>query len=274
MSEAKVRVLEPRGSRLVDWEELHRYRDLFYLLVWRDMKVRYKQTVLGLAWAVVPPLVTMALFTVVFGRLAEVPSDGIPYPLFSLAALLPWTYFASSLTAASGSLVGNALLSKVYFPRLLIPITPVLVNLLDLAVAGLLLVPLMIWYGVAPGWEIVFLPFLILVLVASAAGAGFWLSSLAIQYRDVKFGIGFLVQILMYAAPVVWPVSLIEDRTLRLVYAVYPVVGVIEGFRAALLDQTPMPWDLLAVSSVGAAVLLVTGVAQFQRRQHVFADVF
>lgn len=267
------RVIEPpRGLRPIDWGELYRYRDLFYFLVWRDVKVRYKQTVLGLTWALIPPVVSMLLFTVVFGRLADVPSDGIPYPLFSYTGVVPWTYLAASLGASTTSLVGNALLTKVYFPRVLVPVTPVLVGLLDLGVASLLIAPLMVWYGVAPTAAILWLPIPVLLAVLTAAGAGAWLAGLAVQYRDVKLAVGFLIQILMYAAPVVWPASLIEGPIRRFLYGLYPVAGVVEGFRTAIVGGE-MPWDLLVPGSFSAVALFVSGIYFFRYKERVFADV-
>lgn len=267
-------IVPPRGLPMPDWRELIRYRDLFFFLVWRDVKVRYKQTVLGLGWAVIPPIVNMVLFSIVFGRLANVPSDGIPYPLFSYVALVPWMYFANSVQSGAGSLVGNALLTKVYFPRLLVPLTPALVNLLDLAIAGLLAVPLMVYYRVVPGWQLLALPFLVLLLFLTAFGLGTWLAGLAVQYRDVKLATGFLVQALMYVAPVVWPASKIEDPRLRMVYGLYPMAGIVEGFRAALLGSAPLPWDLLVPGTVVAVVLSLTGVLYFRHKERIFADVY
>lgn len=261
------------GWRLIDWRELRQYRDLFYFLVWRDIKVIYKQTVLGFAWAILQPVFSMIVFSVVFGRLAQIPSDGVPYPLFSFTALVPWTYFSGAMAGSTQSLIANAnMLSKVYFPRLVIPMTPVLAKLVDFAIALAVLFVLMAIYRWPPTWHIVWLPLLTLLMVLSAAGIGLWLSALAIQYRDVRFALPFLTQILMYAAPVVWPVSLIPDQY-RLLYGLYPMAGVIEGFRAALLGTTPMPWDLIAMGSISALVMAVTGAFYFRRMERVFADV-
>ena len=270
----------PRGWRLVNWRELVDYRDLLVQFVLRDVSARYKQTVLGYAWAVIRPLFSMVVFTVVFGNLASVPSDGVPYALFSFAALLPWTYFSSALSGSTDSLVAQkAIFTKVYFPRLIIPAAPVFTALVDFAIASVMLAVLMVYFGVAPTVNALFLPLLIVMMVATALGGGLWLSSLAVQYRDVSQAMSFAMQLLMYAAPVVWPVSLITEKfpeygeTIRLVYGLYPMAGVIEGFRAALLGTTPMPWDLIGIGAVSSAITLVTGAFVFRRMERVFADV-
>lgn len=271
-------IVEPAsGWQLINWQELRAYKDLFYFLVLRDIKVLYKQTVLGFAWAIIRPFFSMIVFSIVFGSLAQVPSDGIPYPIFSYTALLPWTYFATAMADSTNSLVNNMnMLTKVYFPRLVIPMTPVLAKLVDFGIASLLLGAMMAWYGLAPTLNVLFLPLLVLLMVLTAAGIGMWLSALAIQYRDVKHAIQFVVQILMYAAPVVWPASLIGERfgqTAWLLYGLYPMAGVIEGFRAALLGATPMPWDLIAIGSLSAVGLAVSGALYFRRLEDTFADV-
>ena len=273
--------IEPRsGWRAVDWKELVAYRDLFWLFVKRDVTVRYKQTVLGFGWALIRPVFSMVVFTVIFGNLAGVPSDGAPYALFSYVALLPWTYFSGALSASTNSLIAQkGIFTKVYFPRLIIPTTPLLTGLVDFGLAFLVLIGLMAWYGVAPTAWVLFLPVLILIMVVAAAGVGLWLSSLAVQYRDISQAMGFAVQILMYAAPVVWGTSLIAEKfpqhgdTLRLLYGLYPITGVIEGFRAALIGTTPMPWDLIGMGAASATVLCLTGARYFRRMEHTFADV-
>ena len=215
----------------------------------------------------------MIVFSVVFGRLAKVPSDGIPYPIFSYAALLPWTYFSTSMSKSTQSLISSAsMITKVYFPRLIIPITPVLSGLVDFAIAFSVLGAMMLWYGIAPNWNILFLPLLILLMMLTAAGIGMWLSALGIQYRDIRHAIQFIVQLLMYAAPVVWPASLIPEKY-RLFYGIYPMAGVIEGFRSALIGANPMPWDLIAVGSVTALLIAVSGAFYFRRMERIFADV-
>ena len=267
-------VIEPKqGWQFVDWKEVRAYKDLFFFLVLRDIKVLYKQTVLGFSWAIIRPFFSMIVFSVVFGRLAKVPSDGIPYPIFSYAALLPWTYFSTSLNKSTLSLISNAnMLTKVYFPRIFIPFTPVFAGLIDFAIAFFVLAGMMVWYGITPTSNFAFLPLLILMMVLTAAGIGMWLSALAIQYRDIRHAIQFITQILMYAAPVVWPVSLIPEKY-RIIYAAYPMAGVIEGFRSSLIGAKPMPWDLIAVGSITALVIAVTGTLYFRRMERVFADV-
>ena len=274
-------IIEPKkGWQLIDWRELREYRDLFYFLVWRDVKVLYKQTVLGFSWALIRPVFSMIIFSVVFGGLADVPSDGVPYPIFAYAALLPWTYFSTAMGKSTSSLVTNAkMLTKVYFPRLIIPMTPVLAGLVDFFVAFPILLVLMLWFGIAPTVYVVLLPLLMLLMILTAAGVGMWLSALAIQYRDVNHAMTFLTQFLMYAAPVVWSVSLITDKfpewggVIRLVYGLYPMAGVIEGFRSALLGTTPMPWDLIGIGALSAVLLAVSGALYFRRMERVFADV-
>ena len=265
------------GWQLVDWKELRQYRDLFFFLVWRDIKVLYTQTVLGFAWAVIRPVFSMVVFSIIFGGLAQVPSDGVPYPIFAYAALLPWTYFAAAMTDSTNSLINSTgMLTKIYFPRLVIPMTPVLAKLVDFAIAFVILGLMMAWYGIAPTANVLFLPLLILLLVLTAAGIGMWLSALAIQYRDVRHAVTFLSQLLMYAAPVVWPVSLITEKygaTARLAYGLYPMAGVIEGFRAALLGATPMPWDLILVGTLSAVTVALSGALYFRRTERIFADV-
>ena len=267
-------VREPmRGWRAVDLRELLSYRDLFYFLVTRDIKVLYKQTILGFGWAILRPVFSMIVFTVVFGRLAKVPSDGIPYPLFSYVALVPWTYFQTSMTQSTGSLIlGARLVSKVYFPRILIPLAPVIAGLADFVIALSIVAVLMVWYGVAPTTGVVFLPLLVVIMVLTAAAVGLWLSILAAQYRDVRYAVQFLVQLLMYAAPVVWPASLIPAK-FRLLYGLYPMAGVIEGFRSALVGTHPMPWDLISAGTVSALVLFISGLFYFRRAERVLADV-
>ncbi len=267
-------VIEPRsGWQIIDWREICEYRDLLYFLVLRDVTVLYKQTVLGFTWALLNPFFSMVVFSIVFGRLAKVPSDGIPYPIFSYAALLPWTYFSSAVTGSTNSLIqGTSIFTKVYFPRLFIPLVPVFSKLVDFAIAFVLLIALMVYYGVKPTWNLPLLLAPCALLILSAAGLGMWLSALAIQYRDVKHAIQFVTQILMYAAPVVWPVSLIPDQY-RFWYGLYPMAGVIEGFRSCIIGKHPMPWDLLAAGAVSSSLLALTGALYFRRTERIFADV-
>jgi lipopolysaccharide transport system permease protein len=267
-------IIEPkRGWQLIDWGELWQYKDLFYFRIWRDIKILYKQTVLGFAWAIIRPVFSMIIFSVVFGKLANVPSDGVPYPIFSFAALVPWTYFSSAMIDSNNSLVGaGSMLTKVYFPRLVLPMTPVLAKLVDFAIAFLILGLMMIWYEVVPTLNVVLLPFLVLLMILTVSGIGMWLSAMAIQFRDVRHATPFLAQLLMYAAPVVWPVSLIPARY-RLIYSLYPMVGVIEGFRSALLGTTAMPWDLIITGTISATVIAFSGAMYFRRTERIFADV-
>ena len=261
------------GLRLLDFRELWQYRDLFYFLVWRDIKVRYAQSALGIGWAVIQPLAFMIVFTIVFGRLARVSSEGIPYAIFSFTALVPWTYFSTALTGATGSLILNSnMLTKIYFPRLIMPLAPILGRLVDFGIALLLVFGLMVWFQSAITIWVLILPLLILLMMLTAAGLGMWLTALAVQYRDVNYAMSFVVQLLMYAAPVVYPASLIPDQY-RLVYGLNPMVGVIEGFRSALLGTNPMPWDLLAVGCIAAVVISTSGALYFRRMERIFADV-
>jgi len=273
-SRRPVTIIEPRpGWRLVNWKELYEYRDLFRFLVWRSIRARYAQSAIGIGWAVIQPLFSMVVFTLVFGKLLQVSSDNAPYPVFSLAALVPWTYFSNSVTDSTASLVTNAnLLRKIYFPRLILPLSSVLAKLVDFSVAIVILFALMAWYGVVPSWGILMLPYLILLMMFTSAGIGLWLASMAIQYRDVNHAIGFLIQILMYATPVVYPASLVPEKY-QLWYALNPMVGVIEGFRSALVNTRPMPWDFIAVGSLTALVLILTGIFYFRRKERIFADV-
>jgi lipopolysaccharide transport system permease protein len=276
-------VIEARpGLRFVDARELCRYRDLFRFLVWRSIRVRYAQSAIGVGWAVIQPLFSMIVFTIVFGKLAQVSSDGAPYALFSFAALVPWTYFANALTDGVDSLVSNAhMLQKVYFPRLLLPMSAVVAKLLDFGIALALLFILMACFLRPPTWGVVLLPLLVLMMVVAASGLSMWLTAMAIQYRDVKHAMHFVVQLLMFAAPVVYPASLIPKTYAlggvtiypRLLYALNPMVGVIEGFRSALLGTTEMPGDLVGIGTASALVIAVTGALYFRSKERLFADV-
>ncbi|MBP9195917.1 MAG: ABC transporter permease [Saprospiraceae bacterium] len=261
----------------INFKELFQYKDLLYFMVLRDVTVLYKQTILGFAWAVINPVFSMLVFTIVFGRLANVPSDGIPYPIFSYAALIPWTYFAAAMNASSTSLVSTAnIFTKVYFPRIIIPLTPVLSKLMDFAISFMILIVMLFYYRLVPGINILYLPILIVIMITTAAGIGMWLSALAIQYRDVKFAITFVTPLMMYAAPVVFPSSLILEKfgsTAYTLYGLYPMVGVIEGFRAAFVSTKIMPWDLILMGGVSASILFITGLLFFNNLERKFADV-
>lgn len=253
--------------------ELWEYRELLYFLCWRDVKVRYKQTALGAAWAIIQPFLTMVVFSLFFGRLAQIPSDGIPYPLFTYTALVPWSFFAHSLSSASNSLVDSAnLLRKVYFPRLAIPLATVLSGVVDFVVAFGVLLLLLLFYGRTPTLNIVWLPLLLLLAVTTALGVGLWLSALNVQYRDVRYTIPFLTQFWLFATPIAYPSSLLSEPW-RTLYGINPMVGVVEGFRWALLGTTTAPGPLILVSALVAVGLLVSGLYYFRRMEKSFADV-
>jgi lipopolysaccharide transport system permease protein len=261
------------GGRFIDWEELWRYRDMFYFLIWKDIKTRYAQSVLGLGWAVLPPIFRVVVFTIVFGNLAQISSDGAPYALFSFTALVAWGYFSNALSGASGSLLtGVNLINKVYFPRMILPLVGVFSKVIDFLITLALLFILIAWFRVVPTIWTLFLPVLILMMTLNAAGLGMILTALAVQYRDVKFGQSFIGGLLMYASPVIYPTSLIPEQY-RLLYALNPMVGIIEGFRAALLNTNPMPWDMLGMGSITTLVIFVSGTFYFRHRERVFADV-
>lgn len=258
----------------VDLRELWTARDLLLFFVWRDIKVRYAQTVLGAGWAILQPVIAMVVFTVIFGRFAGIPSDGVPYAVFSLVALVPWTYFATSLSGSSNSLVSStSLVTKVYFPRLAIPLSPVLAGLVDFSIAFAVLLLVLAGYGIIPSPAAVLLvPVLVLITMMTAAGVGCWLAALNLQYRDVKQITPFLVQIWMYASPIVYPLSLVPHE-LRMVYALNPIVGVVAGFRAVLLGQETLPWPELLIALLTSGLLLVTGTSFFRKTERVFADI-
>ena len=257
----------------LDLAELWRYRELLWILAGRDIKVRYKQTVLGASWAILQPLLTMIVFTIFFGRLAHIPSDGIPYPVFTFCALLPWQLFSSSLNQAGNSLIGNQhLITKVYFPRLLIPVAAMGSSLLDFAISFVVLVVLMGWYGIVPGWPVVALPLFILFAVATALTVGLWLSALSVKYRDIRYTIPFLTQFWLFVTPIAYPSSLVPARW-RWLYGLNPMTGVVEGFRWCLLGKAEAPGAALWVSALTMAVLLVGGVYYFRRVERTFADV-
>jgi lipopolysaccharide transport system permease protein len=269
-----VTVIAPAKSVWsVNFAELVEYRDLFWFWTWRSIRVRYAQSALGVGWAIIQPLFSMLVFTVIFGNLAKIQSDGVPYAVFSLAGLVIWSYFADSVNESTNSLIQNAnMIGKIYFPRLILPLSSVAAKLVDLAISFTLLFALMVWFQIVPRWEAVFIPVLILIAMISAAAAGMWLTALAIQYRDVKHGSTFVVQLLMYAAPVVYPASLIPEKW-RLLYALNPMVGVIEGMRASLLGTREMPWDLILVGGVTAPIMFVASIVYFTSKERLFADV-
>lgn len=269
-----VTVIRPsRGWLSLNLPELWRYRELLYILAWRDVKVRYKQTVIGAAWAVIQPFFSMVVFSLFFGNLAKIPSDSVPYPLFSYAALVPWTFFANGLAESANSLVGNSnLLKKVYFPRLIIPIAAVISGIIDFVIAFLVLLGMMLYYQVMPTANIVWLPLLALLAFTTALGVGLWLSGLNVQFRDVRYIVPFLVQFWLFATPIVYPSSLIPEQW-RLLYAINPMVGVVEGFRWSLLGVDTAPGPMILVSVLAALALVVSGAFYFRRLEKTFADV-
>jgi lipopolysaccharide transport system permease protein len=268
-----VTLIRPsRGWVSLNLRDLWQYRELLYFLTWRDIKVRYKQTILGAAWAVLQPFFTLVVFSVFFGRLAGVPSDGIPYPIFAYCALVPWSFFAGALDRAGNSLVGSAnLITKVYFPRLAIPLSAVLAGLLDFGIAFVVLLAMMLYYGIVPTAAVITLPLLLLLAVVTALAMGLWLSALNVQYRDVRYTIPFLTQFWLFATPIAYSSSLVPEQW-RALYGLNPMAGVVEGFRWALLGKEP-PGPLMAVSAMVVVVLLVGGLYYFRRMEKTFADV-
>jgi lipopolysaccharide transport system permease protein len=253
--------------------ELWEYRELLFFLTWRDVKVRYKQTALGAAWAIIQPLFTMLVFSLFFGRLAKIPSDGIPYPIFSYAALVPWTFFANGLNQSSNSLVGSSnLITKVYFPRLVIPISTVISGIIDFVLAFAVLLIMMVYYGIVPTLNIIWLPAFLLLAVITALGVGLWLSALNVEYRDVRYIVPFLTQFWMFATPIAYPSTLLNEPW-RTIYGLNPMVGVVEGFRWALLGTNTKPGPLIAASAFAALILLVGGAFYFKRMERSFADI-
>ena len=276
MSDASLqvtRVEPPHGWVRLQLHEVFAYRELAAFLVWRDIKVRYKQTALGVAWAVIQPVTTMVLFTVVFGRLAQLPSDGVPYPLFTFAALLPWQVFAASLSGAAGSLVGSAgLLTKVYFPRLIVPLAAAMATLVDFLVSLVVLGVLMAYYHTAPSAAIVTLPLFLLLALTTSLGVGLWFAALNVRYRDVQYVLPFIVQLWLFASPVAYSASLIHSPIGRVIYGLNPMAGVIQGFRWALLGS-PAPGPLIWPSVAVSIALLISGLFVFKRLEDTFADV-
>lgn len=271
--EREIVIEAARGWVSLPWRELWEYHELLFFLVWRDIKVRYKQTVIGAAWAIIQPVLTMVVFSVVFGAFAKIPSDGIPYPVFAFAALLPWQLFANALGGAGNSLVSSqSLITKVYFPRLIVPLAAVLAGLPDFAIAFVVLLGLMVWYGIVPTLAILTLPLFLLLALATALAVGLWLAALNVQYRDVRYTIPFLTQFWLYATPVAYPSSLVPPQW-RALYGLNPLAGVVEGFRWALLGKTEAPGPLLFVSLATVLALLVGGLVYFQRVEGNFADV-
>jgi lipopolysaccharide transport system permease protein len=268
-----LRIAPSKGWVSLKLKELWEYRELLHFLIWRDLKVRYKQTALGAAWAIIQPFFTMVVFSLFFGRLAKVPSDNIPYPIFSFAALVPWTFFANGLTQSSNSLVGSAnLITKVYFPRLTIPIASVLSGIVDFVLAFAVLLVMMIYYRMVPTINVLWLPLFLLLALIASLGVGLWLSALNVEYRDVRYVVPFITQFWLFVTPIAYPSSLLKEPWHTL-YGLNPMVGVVEGFRWALLGTKTAPGPIIAVSSGAAVLILITGAYYFRRMEKTFADI-
>lgn len=273
MNSATVTVIKPRTRlQIIDIKELKEYRDLFGFLIWRDIKILYAQTILGFAWAVLNPLLQIVIFTFVFGKIAKIATDGMPYVLFCSVGIVPWTYIAEAMNQASQSLItGRDMLGKVYFPRLIFPLTPVFSKLVDFTISLVLIFGVLFYYRVAPTWNYLLLPVFILMMISIPSSIGMWLSSLAIRFRDVKFAMQFLIRMLMYSAPIVYSASSIRPAY-RFFYSLNPIVGVTEGIRSCLLG-TPIPWQYIWPGIVINIALLIGGALYFRRTEHIFVDV-
>jgi lipopolysaccharide transport system permease protein len=262
-----------KGWAWPKFRELWEARELLYFFAWRDVRVRYRQTVMGVLWAIIQPIFTMVIFSLFFGRLANIPSDGLPYPVFSFAALVPWTFFANALTQASNSLVVNGnMLKKIYFPRLALPIATVLAGVIDFALAFVVLLGIMLYYGLVPTINVIWLPFFVLLAVVTSIGVSLWLAAMNVQFRDVRYTIPFLTQAWLFVTPIAYPSTLLPEPW-RIVYGLNPMTGVVEGFRWALLGTDTAPGLMTIVSSVVALILLVSGAFYFRRMEQTFADV-
>jgi lipopolysaccharide transport system permease protein len=267
-----VFILPPQGWAQIPVRELWDYRELLYFFVWRDIKVRYKQTVLGAAWAIIQPFFTMVVFSIFFGRLAGISSEGIPYPIFTFSALVPWMYFSNAVSQASNSLIANErMITKVYFPRLLVPMASILAGLVDFAISLVVLIGMMLYYGIGLTPALWAGPLFVLLTIATALGVGLWLSALNVQYRDVRYAVVFLLQFWLFATPIAYPSSLLPEQW-RAIYGLNPMAGVVEGFRWALLGKASVPGALLAISIVVTIAVLMSGLYYFQRMEQTFAD--
>ncbi len=268
-----MRIAPAEGWVSLGLRELWEYRELLYFLVWRDIKVRYKQTALGAAWAVIQPFLTMVIFSLFFGRLAGMKSDGVPYPIFSYAALVPWSFFAHGLSESANSLVGSAsLIKKIYFPRLAVPIATVLAAIIDSAIAFTVLLAMMLYYGIMPTGNIFWLPLFMLLALVTSLGVGLWFSALNVQFRDVRYVVPFVTQFWLFATPIAYPSSLLPEPW-RTVYGLNPMVGVVEGFRWALLGTNTAPGPIILVSALAALTILIGGAFYFRRMERTFADL-
>lgn len=265
--------IRPRsGWQIIDLRELREYRDLFFFMVWREIKVLYAQTILGFSWAVLNPLAQVVIFTIVFGKVAKVSTGGIPYVLFSTVAIIPWTYMSQAMSQSSQSLVtGQNMLGKIYFPRLIFPITPVLAKVVDFGISILILIAVVLYYRVLPTWNLFLFPLFFVQMMSIPAGIGMWLSALSIRFRDVRFAMPFIIQMLIYSAPIVYSASSIPENY-RIIYSLNPIVGVIEGYRACLLG-TPIPWLYILPGLITTPIILISGTFYFKRMERVFVDV-
>jgi len=268
-----VTIIKPSvGWQLINFRELKEYRDLFFYLVWRDIKVLYAQTILGFAWAILNPLVQIVIFTIIFGKVAKLSTEGIPYLLYASVGIIPWTYMSEAITYSSQSLVTNqSMLGKIYFPRLIYPLTGVLSKLVNFGISLLIILCILFYYHVTPTWYLLLLPFFLVLMICIPAGIGMWLCSLAIRFRDVRFAMQFVIRMLMYSAPIVYSASTIPEKY-RIIYSLNPIVGVIEGLRSSLLG-TPMNWQYIWPGIITAIILLITGALYFKRMEHIVVDV-
>ena len=273
MSGESVTIIKPRsGWQIIDLKELKDYKDLFYFLVWRGIKAAYAQTIFGFFWAIMNPIIQIAVFGIIFGKVAKLPTDGVPYVLFSSVALIPWQYISGTMTASSQSLVsGQGMLGKVYFPRLIFPIVPVLSGLVNFAISMLIVLGILFYYRVSPTWNLLLFPVLVIIMMSLSAGVGMWFSAMAIRFRDVRYVMGYLLRMLMYTAPILYTASSIPENY-RLIYSLNPLVAVIEGYRACLLG-TPVPWLYIWPGTITAAIILISGAIYFKRMERVFVDV-
>jgi lipopolysaccharide transport system permease protein len=268
-----IRIEPSRGWVSLKLREVWEYRELLFFLVWRDIKVRYKQTALGATWVIIQPFFTMVVFTVIFGKIAKMPSDGLPYPIFSYAALVPWTFFANGLGKASSSIVGSSnLIKKIYFPRLCIPIASILSGIVDFMIAFLMLIGMMFYFNIMPTANIIWLPFLLLLALMTSLGVSLWFSAIQVRFRDVSFIVSFLTQIWLFATPIVYPSSLLPEPW-KTLYGINPMAGVVEGFRWALLSTNTAPGPIIIVSSLAALLILISGSLFFRKMEKTFADI-
>lgn len=273
LKDRPVTIIKPvSGWQIINFNELMEYRDLFYYMVWRDIKVLYAQTILGFSWAILQPLVQIIIFTIVFGKVAKISTDGIPYILFSTVAIIPWTYMSQSISTSSQSLVaGQNMLGKIYFPRLIFPLIPILAKLIDFGIAMLIVIGVSFYFQVLPTWNLLLFPLFVILMMSISAGVGMWLSALAIRFRDVKYAMRFAIRMLMYTAPIVYSASAIPEKY-RIFYSINPIVAVIEGFRACFLG-TPFAWPFIWPGIITGILLLFSGALYFSRMERVFADV-